>query len=108
MVVSTRLAAAVIGGLLLAAAYTPAWAGSANDTMTSGGSMSAGASTSTGASSSAPSADRSLIGVLSPFLADTAPHEAQKRCKADALYSQHDVIGDPDACFLNRVNVPIL
>ena len=34
MVVSTRLVAAVMGGLLLATVYTPAWAGSANDTTT--------------------------------------------------------------------------
>jgi hypothetical protein len=108
MVVSTRLAAALMGGLLVAAVYTPAWAGSANDTTISGGSTSVGAAKSTGTSSSAPSVDRSLISVLSPLLADAAPHEAQKRCKADGLYSQHDVIGDPDACFLNRVNVPIL
>jgi hypothetical protein len=108
MVLSTRLAAAVIGGLLLATVSTPAWAGSANDTTISGGSTSAGASMSTGTSSSAPGADRSLLGVLSPLFADAAPHEAQKRCKPETLYSQHDVIGDPDVCLLNRVNVPIL
>jgi hypothetical protein len=108
MVLSTRLAAAVIGGLLLATVYTPAWAGSANDTTISRGSTFTGASTTTGTSSSVPGADRSLLGVLSPLFADAAPHEAQKRCKPDTLYSQHDVIGDPNACFLNRVNVPIL
>jgi hypothetical protein len=107
MVVSTRLAVAVIGGLLLATVYTPAWAGSANDTTISGGSTSVGAATSTGTSSSAPGADHSLVGVLGPLLADAAPHQAQKRCQPETLYSQHDVIGDPDVCLLNRVNVPI-
>jgi len=90
MVVSTKLVAAVMGGLLLAAVYTPAWAGSANDT------------TAAGQSQAAVGADRSLVGVLSPLLADAAPHEAQKSCKPDSLYSQHDVVGDSDACFINR------
>jgi hypothetical protein len=107
MVVSTRLAAAVMGGILLAAACTPAWAGSANDTTTRGAPTSTGASTFSGASSPVPGADHSLVGVLNPLLADTTPHAAPKSCKADTLYSQHDVIGDPNACFLNRVNVPI-
>jgi len=93
MVVSTKLAAAVMGGLLLAAVYTPAWAGSAGDT------------TAAGQPSTAVSADRSLVGVLSPLFADAAPHQAQKTCKSDSLYSQHSVVGDPDACFLNRVDV---
>jgi hypothetical protein len=93
MVISTKLAAAVIGGLLLAVSYTPAWAGS-------GGDSSAAAQSAT-----APSADRSLVGVLSPLLADVAPHQAQKTCKPDSLYSQHTVVGDPDACFLSKVDV---
>jgi hypothetical protein len=104
MAFSTRLMAAVIGGSLLATVSTSAWAGSANDTTTTG-SPSTGTSTSSGASAPAPGADHSLIGVLSPFLADAVPHDAQKRCKPDTLYSQHDVNGDPDACFLNRVDV---
>lgn len=93
MVVSTKLAAAVMGGLMLAAAYAPAWAGSANDP------------TAAAPSQSAAVADRSLVGVLSPFLAVAAPHEAQKNCKPDTLYSHHDVVGDADACFVNRFDV---
>lgn len=111
MVVSMKLAAAVMGGLLLATVSTPAWAGSANDTTTTSGLTSAGAAMSISASSSSSpgsGADRSLIGALSPFLADTAPHAAPKLCQPDSIYSRHDVIGDPDVCLLNRVNVPIL
>ena len=93
MVISTKVAATVMGGLLLASVYTSAWAGSAND------------STEAGHSQAAPDADRSLVGVLGSLLADAGPHQAQKNCKADSLYSQHDVVGDSDACFLSRVDV---
>jgi hypothetical protein len=92
MIRSTKLAAALVGGLLLAAAYTPAWAGSVNDTSAAG------------TSSAAAGTDRSLVGVLSPLLNVSAPHQAQKTCKADSLYSQHSVIGDPDACLINRID----
>jgi hypothetical protein len=108
MVVSKRLAAAAMGGLLLVV-YTPAWAGSANDMTMSNGSRPAGAATSVSTSSSSSpgsGADRSLVGALNPLLADTAPHKAAKSCKADTLYSQHDVIGDPNACYVYRVSIP--
>jgi hypothetical protein len=111
MVFSTKLAAAAMSGLLLAAIYTPAsaWAGSANDATTTAASSSTGVSTtSPGASSRVPVTNQSLLGVLSPILTDVVPHEAQKRCEPSTLYSVHDVNGDPDACYLNRVNVPIL
>jgi hypothetical protein len=90
MVLSTKLAAAVMGGLLLAAVYTPAWAGSANAPSTAG------------TSSAAVGTDRSLVNILNPLLAVGAPHQAQKNCKADTLYSQHSVVGDPDACFMGH------
>jgi len=92
MIVSTKLAAAVMGGLLLAVSYAPAWAGSAGD------------SSAAAPSAMAPTADRSLVGVLSPLFADAAPHQAQKTCKSDSLYSQHSVVGDPDACFISHVD----
>jgi hypothetical protein len=107
MVASTKLAASAIGGLLLAAVSVPVWAGSVDATTTTGASSSSGASSSTGGSSVASGADHSLVGVLSPILADAAPHQAQKICKTDSLYSAHDVIGDPETCYLNRVNVPL-
>lgn len=86
MVVSTKLAAAVMGGLLLAAVYTPAWAGSADNT----------------AQPTTTTANQSMVGVLSPVFANVATHPAQKNCKADSLYSNHDVVGDPDSCFQNK------
>jgi hypothetical protein len=93
MVLSTKLAVAVMGGLLLAAVYTPAWAGSANDT------------SATGTASAPVGADHSLVTVLSPLFAISTPHQAQKACKPDSLYSQHSVVGDPEACFMGRFDV---
>lgn len=92
MIRSTKLAAAVMSGVLLVAAYAPAWAGSASDPSTAATTASAGS-------------DRSLVNVLSPVLNVSAQHQAQKNCKADTLYSQHSVVGDPDACFMSKVDV---
>ena len=93
MTLSTKLAAAAIGGLLLVVGYAPAWAGSAD------------AAPVTAQSPATPNADHSLVGVLCPMLADAAPHQAQKACKPDSLYSQHSVVGDSDACFINHTDV---
>jgi hypothetical protein len=49
--------------------------------------------------------DKSLLGILTPMLTDPATHAAQKDCKPDQLYSQHDVVGDPEACFMGRYDV---
>jgi hypothetical protein len=89
MVLSTKLAAAVVGGLLLAAVYTPAWAGSGDN---------AGQPTTA-------NADRPLGSVLSPLLANVVSHPGEKNCKADTLYSNHDVVGDPAVCFQNKLDV---
>jgi hypothetical protein len=90
VILCTKLAAAVLGGMVLMAAYAPAFAGS----------DAAGATQTATATS-----DHSIVGVLGPMLADAAPHQAQKACKAETLYSQHSVVGDPDACFVNRTDV---
>ena len=49
--------------------------------------------------------DKSLLGILAPLLTNPAGHEAQKNCKEDQLYSQHDVVGDPEGCFRGRFDV---
>ena len=92
MIVSTKLVAAVTGGLMLAMAYTPAFAQSA--TATSAAAQSA----------VAPTANGSMLGILSTLATDVGPHQAQKPCKADTLYSQHSVVGDPNACFMSKVD----
>jgi hypothetical protein len=91
MVISKKLVASALGGLLIAASFTPVWAGSDN--------AAAPQSTAT-----APS-NQSLLGALTPLLADAAVHKAKPTCKADTLYSGHDVVGDSDACFMSHVDV---
>src|SRR5438445_5398414 len=89
MAVKVKLVAAVVGGLLLATTYAPAWAQSANPAAQSTGVVNGG---------------QYMLGVITPLLNNTAPHVAQKKCKADSLYSAHDVVGDSDACFLNKLD----
>ena len=47
-------------------------------------------------------ADHSLLAVLGSVLTESARHEAKVPCKAPYLYSQHDVVGDPEACFMGQ------
>jgi hypothetical protein len=92
MSVSTKLAAAVVGGLLFAATYVPAWAQSAD--------VKAPAAQ----SASGVGASQYVLGVVSPLLNNTTQHTAQRNCKADSLYSAHDVVGDSDSCFISKVD----
>jgi hypothetical protein len=92
VIVSTKLVAAVTGGLMLAMAYTPAFADPASASATTQAAIGG-------------TSNRSLTGFLSPMLTDVGPHPAQKTCKPDTLYSQHSVVGDPDACFVSQLDV---
>lgn len=49
--------------------------------------------------------NNSLLGILNPLLTASVGHSAPKDCKPDMLYSQHDVVGDPDACFRGHYDV---
>jgi hypothetical protein len=46
----------------------------------------------------------SLLDLLSAVLSDNAtrPRERDNRCRATQIYSQHDVVGDPQTCMMNR------
>jgi hypothetical protein len=48
--------------------------------------------------------DNSLLGVLSPVLrrTDPVPSQPQQNCSASQMYSQHDVVGDPESCFMGH------
>jgi hypothetical protein len=94
MVLSTKMAAVVMGGLLLAAVYTPAWAGPANDASTAG------------TSSAAAGADRSLVSVLSPLLNVSTPHQAQKNCKPATKLLNRSRLGDQPGGAIHRVTRP--
>jgi hypothetical protein len=46
----------------------------------------------------------SLLGILNTVLSDTrtgAP-TPENQCRPSQLYSQHDVVGDPKTCIMNR------
>jgi hypothetical protein len=45
--------------------------------------------------------NNTLLNMISSILTatDTSPRQAKDQCKASQLYSQHDVVGDPEACF---------
>lgn len=94
MVISKKLVASALGGLLIAASFTPVWAGSDSAT----------AAAPAQSTATAPS-NQSLLGALTPLLADAAVHKAQPNCKPDTLYSGHDVVGDSEACFMSHVDV---
>jgi hypothetical protein len=48
-----------------------------------------------------------LLGMLSSILTptDTSLHQPHGRCKASQLYSQHDVVGDPEACIMGQYTI---
>jgi hypothetical protein len=35
---------------------------------------------------------------------DPAPRKRDTQCKAPQIYSQHDVVGDPETCLMNRAS----
>jgi hypothetical protein len=48
----------------------------------------------------------SLLTFLKPVLTDTATGmpERDTQCKPSRIYSEHDVVGDPETCIMNRYN----
>jgi hypothetical protein len=90
-----RTTVLVFVGLLLGIC-SPAWSADSGSTV-------AGASGSAVATVSNPHGN-SLLGMLSAALSDTTtrPRERYEQCQA-SIYSQHDVVGDPETCIMNRV-----
>ncbi len=82
--------------LLLAGITPPVWAADVKDT----GSAATVrvASTESGVS---------LLGIAAPILNASASHPREKTCEAGALYSQHDVVGDPDNCFAKQASFAV-
>jgi hypothetical protein len=93
MNISGRLVTGVMGGFLLIAAYVPAWAGPVNH-----------ATTPSTQAAAAAKEDQAILGFLGSIMLAPGQPRAQ-RCKPETLYSQHDVIGDPEACFGNHFDV---
>ena len=53
----------------------------------------------------AATANRPLLGVLRSVRPDNGLREEKRPCAAPHLYSQHDVVGDPDACIMGQMNL---
>jgi hypothetical protein len=42
---------------------------------------------------------------LVPSAVDPAPHQDQTNCRARHVYSQHDIVGDPQACIMGALTI---
>jgi hypothetical protein len=51
----------------------------------------------------------SLLSLLTPVLTATksAPGQLGQSCEASHMYSQHDVVGDPESCVMGHYGVSI-
>ena len=90
-----RLMAGTLAGFLMIGASPSTWANPPSSETT--GANQAPATTS--------GPNRSLLGMLAPILTEPAQHAKPKTCKPGELYSGHDVVGDPEACFMGRLDV---
>jgi hypothetical protein len=94
-------AAMLVSGLLIGAAG-PAWSASAQQSQ----------QLSTPSAAAQTSNDSplvlSILGMIIPQVEHELPPDVhpQPTCKAGQLYSQHDVVGDPQSCFVNAVDAP--
>jgi hypothetical protein len=54
-------------------------------------------------------ASNSLLSILTPVLTGTDPTSRQPKpkCKATEMYSQHDVVGDKEGCFMGRYGAAV-
>jgi hypothetical protein len=91
-------AAALLSSMLIGAVCTPAWSA-------------------TGATQAPLDADviiaKNVVAAplpaarswLDPSPVDTAPPQDQTNCKAGHVYSQHDIVGDPQACIMGTLTI---
>lgn len=93
---SKRLASGAMAAMLIIGAYAPAWAGPSQN-----------APTTPAQDPVAPGNDAgSLAGIMGSFLTEHADHRSAKQCKPGSMYTEHDVVGDPESCFINRLGIP--
>jgi hypothetical protein len=87
---------ALLGFGLLLSVYAPAW--------------SADSTTAAPNAQTTPSNPygNSLLGMLNSVPTGTSndPPKPENHCKPGHLYSQHDVVGDPETCIMGRYTVP--
>jgi hypothetical protein len=91
-------AAALMSSLLMGVASVPAWSAANNPTAPTAYAEVVPANT------VAPSL-LVIRGVVGPSVVEAAPHQDQTNCKAGHLYSQHDMVGDPQACIMGRLTI---
>ena len=96
MAKSKRLVASAAAAMLMLGAYAPAWAQPPAGAPT----PSAQAPLQTGRE------EASMAEILGSILTERVDHVPVKRCPPGSLYSEHDVVGDSESCFLNRLGVP--
>jgi hypothetical protein len=46
-----------------------------------------------------------IRGGVVPSVTEAAPHKDQMNCRAGHLYSQHDIVGDPQACIMGHLTI---
>src|SRR5690348_11856176 len=53
--------------------------------------------------------NNSLLGLLSPVVtaADPTPRQPKQNCNPSQMYSQHDVVGDPESCLMSHYGAGI-
>src|SRR5689334_12499774 len=49
--------------------------------------------------------NHTLLGMLTRVLTPTDTDPPPPKCKASHLYSQHDVVGDPEACIMGTYTI---
>ena len=90
-------AAALISGLLIGAACMPGWSA----TGATRAPISAGVMLAKNVTGSLPAAR----GWLVPSAVDTASHQYETNCRVRHVYSQHDIVGDPQACIMGALTI---
>ncbi len=90
-------AAALMSGLLIGAAWMPAWPA----TGATPASINAEVMPAKSVVASLPAAPS----WLDPSPVDAAQRKDRTNCKAGQLYSQHDVVGDPEACIMGALTI---
>jgi hypothetical protein len=90
-------AVALMSSLLIGAACMPAWSATGADPAP----INADVMLAKNVTGSLP-ASRSW---LNPSPVPTAPRQDQTNCKAGHVYSQHDIVGDPQACIMGTLTI---
>ena len=90
-------AAALMSSLLIGAACMPAWSAT--------GATLAPISTNVMLAKNVTGSLPAPRSWLVPSGVDTAPHQDQTNCTARHFYSQHDIVGDPQACIMGALTI---